>query len=602
MAALLVMGSIDGWALTSDLSMEYELAGYKAKALYDLTSNDAGVMPESGDLRFRDGGWGLFDFGAGNRSADINIAVNATDVLVCQFADTQGRGVTINSISSCTKSETLNDGSHLFFVADEDAEKLTINIGRGGCLVSVLVMERDAEAETTNFEIKYVLSGSVVKTVSGEAIVGGTVPTEASFFEEDVKYFREDGEPENIDIVAGDNVNEISVRLAEVWSWTVNCVIRDVDFTFSTMAGSVFEGEQVSVPYPKYFSDLDGLLYKKDATNKEYNYKFTPAEDAEVHAIEYDEVDGVDHVIYCSEGEDIDGLTPITSGNTTIRSSNSSSAYAKQDTRIVTLAPGTYKIHAIIYDATSSPDSHWIFMAGDTKVADLNCTVVNIQELESDEFVLEEESDLILAAAGANNKGLDALYIVSVDGEIVEDPTEVTVTIPAGKSFATFASKYAVDLTGTGLTAYVAEVDAETMTATMTPIVKIPANTGVLVKGATSNVDVIKTNDAEEVVKNDFVAVLKATIAPENAYILSTVGDVQGFYKANGNAIEAGHAYLEVVASEARINMLFGETTDILGVKNVVSENSEIFNLAGQRVAKAQKGLYILNGKKVIRN
>jgi len=29
-------------------------------------------------------------------------------------------------------------------------------------------------------------------------------------------------------------------------------------------------------------------------------------------------------------------------------------------------------------------------------------------------------------------------------------------------------------------------------------------------------------------------------------------------------------------------------------------ERSEIFNLAGQRVSKAQKGIYIVNGKKVV--
>ena len=108
---LMIFGTMSSWALTADLSMEYELVGYKAKAFYDLTSNDASIMPEgSTNLCFRSG-WGLFNYGAGNRDAEVTIPVEATDILVCQFNDTQGRSVTINSVSGCTLSTTLSDGS-----------------------------------------------------------------------------------------------------------------------------------------------------------------------------------------------------------------------------------------------------------------------------------------------------------------------------------------------------------------------------------------------------------------------------------------------------------------------------------------------------------
>ena len=44
-----------------------------------------------------------------------------------------------------------------------------------------------------------------------------------------------------------------------------------------------------------------------------------------------------------------------------------------------------------------------------------------------------------------------------------------------------------------------------------------------------------------------------------------------------------------------------GETTGIIELNAVRSNGNEnIYNLAGQRVAKTQKGLYIVNGKKHI--
>ena len=84
-----------------------------------------------------------------------------------------------------------------------------------------------------------------------------------------------------------------------------------------------------------------------------------------------------------------------------------------------------------------------------------------------------------------------------------------------------------------------------------------------------------------------------------------------GFYFRNGcpngQAFENGahKAYLAVpadVAGDAKY-FVFGEETD--GIRQIENgeltiENAEIYNLSGQRVNKAQKGVYIVNGKKVV--
>lgn len=81
-----------------------------------------------------------------------------------------------------------------------------------------------------------------------------------------------------------------------------------------------------------------------------------------------------------------------------------------------------------------------------------------------------------------------------------------------------------------------------------------------------------------------------------------------GFYwgAENGGAfkVKAGTAYLAVPAGEATAKgfTLSGEATGIEGVNANVENAKAIYNLNGQRVASmAKPGLYIVNGKKVVR-
>jgi hypothetical protein len=93
-------------------------------------------------------------------------------------------------------------------------------------------------------------------------------------------------------------------------------------------------------------------------------------------------------------------------------------------------------------------------------------------------------------------------------------------------------------------------------------------------------------------------------------YILGNGTPGVGFYNVNeARNSAAGKAYLETTTqltaenANARAAWIFdeeGETTGIAAVKASQKMNGEFFNLAGQRVAQPTKGLYIVNGKKVI--
>ena len=85
-------------------------------------------------------------------------------------------------------------------------------------------------------------------------------------------------------------------------------------------------------------------------------------------------------------------------------------------------------------------------------------------------------------------------------------------------------------------------------------------------------------------------------------YALAQKEGVTGFYKAEaGSVIAAGKAYIVARAAGTKgFTLNFPGETGIESVEKA-AEGSEIYDLAGRRVVKALKGVYIINGKKVLK-
>lgn len=134
----------------------------------------------------------------------------------------------------------------------------------------------------------------------------------------------------------------------------------------------------------------------------------------------------------------------------------------------------------------------------------------------------------------------------------------------------------------------------------------IPANTPVLLNGsgektfAGADVDIVA--DAANV-SGAMIGVFETTIVPQNSYVLQYGAEGLGFYKVATNDIVAAplRAYLTAQAG-ARLGISFAsETTGISTVGNEGLRNDNAFyDLQGRQVSQPQKGLYIVNGKKVI--
>ena len=176
-------------------------------------------------------------------------------------------------------------------------------------------------------------------------------------------------------------------------------------------------------------------------------------------------------------------------------------------------------------------------------------------------------------------------------------------------------SGYALDFSETDIKAYKVKVNSKAV-ATLTPVNQVPAGTPVLLVydgGKTEDIPIIAS--AAAVSGNDLVAGTGAEVATVDGdytnMILNNVDGNIGFYFAAGQTVATNRAYLHILTSlapekestEARpMNLVFEDMTGINTVKGeeFMVNGSETYNLQGQRVAQPAKGLYIINGKKVM--
>ena len=201
------------------------------------------------------------------------------------------------------------------------------------------------------------------------------------------------------------------------------------------------------------------------------------------------------------------------------------------------------------------------------------------------------------------------IYTEKADGNVGLGNISLTNVIPVTVSaagLATFANDYALDFTNVeNLEAYIAKENGSTIE--LHKVNKVPAGTGVLLRAKNSATDFnvpVTTATADDVTDNIFVrgtgAAVESGTGPYN-YVLGKHDGVVGFYKAGGMVVATNKAYLQTTIAAARIDVNFDETTALTLVNSEKrTVNSDVFNLAGQRVAQPTKGLYIVNGKKVV--
>ena len=98
------------------------------------------------------------------------------------------------------------------------------------------------------------------------------------------------------------------------------------------------------------------------------------------------------------------------------------------------------------------------------------------------------------------------------------------------------------------------------------------------------------------------VGTYEETDAPADSYILQNQSGVVGFYHVStSHTVKANRCWL--VAPDSSVKAFIIRTDETEGINGQTIENRQqtIFNLQGQRINNVQKGVNIVNGKKVIR-
>ena len=245
--------------------------------------------------------------------------------------------------------------------------------------------------------------------------------------------------------------------------------------------------------------------------------------------------------------------------------------------------------------------SDWSFEAigseGNTTTFVQGATVGKIQIKPSSGRSLYGDNIRVDAAGEGNNSGNYEW--------VIEEVTSLPVAVSAA-GYATLYAPVALTLPAE-LTAYTVSVSGDWATLEQIEGNVIPANTGVVLEGAEGSYNLTVGGDAEEIEGNSLLGSVAASYVTDNAYVLGYVNEEVGFYTAKmteGKWLNNGFkAYLPKSVNGARfISFDFGTETAIDELKG---ENGNvktvIYDLAGRRVQGAQKGIFIVNGKRVIK-
>ena len=233
---------------------------------------------------------------------------------------------------------------------------------------------------------------------------------------------------------------------------------------------------------------------------------------------------------------------------------------------------------------------------------------------------IDDDPDRTLVSLIVN--GQDVTAQVTGGQYIIKNVTgNVTIeaTFKSTKEFITMTGEYAtfscpqdLDFTSSDLRAYIASgFNKATNQVLLTRVKDVPAGTGVFLVGEPNTTYKIPYSVTTSYYVNLFQANLQKTDIPATAgnfsnYIYDVQDSEPGFYPIDSKAtLLAQTAYLQLptsfVAAGVKVSVIFEEDV-IDGIEEfrISDEDADIYDLAGRRLGKMQRGINIVNGKKVL--
>ena len=234
-------------------------------------------------------------------------------------------------------------------------------------------------------------------------------------------------------------------------------------------------------------------------------------------------------------------------------------------------------------------------------------------EHSTDEFTLDASTAIYLT--GYTASGNQVNQSATLDYIIIRQ-TAVTATIGT-TGYTTFSSAYPLALGSMtasegDVTAYYASTIGGSSVTLTSIAANVEAGEGLILKGTAGATITIPVAASGSSIDNYLVGCPTATeltTPNSNYYVMVNSGDgvefqsLTGSYTDNKVTIPAGKAYLNISGASSRLSIVFDDnsTTSISTIANSQEPTANsYYDLQGRRVAQPSKGLYIVNGKKVV--
>ena len=525
--------------------------------------------------------------------------------------DLDARTVTYDiNVSSGSKSYSNKKGTIDFTEEITDVKGLYVIQSTDGYSGGYLDMATLYSVQSSNptYTVNYKYNGTIVKTVNGRDEVG-TVITASNivYGSDDTKYFCTAETLPTMTLVAASESNVLDVTVRKAYQATLSVTTSVGGVAGAPVNTVLTEADDNSCnwsfAYSKYKKSGD-YYYLCDAETYYQSGVFTDGQTIE-KTISYNTIDKTIVAFAEAEGNNSGTNSEYSNGATGTVASN---VYYCRGNSLGVFQPGYYTIEVNV----ASPDSHELNLRSIPSDANAgsytnnsNCEdIVGITAetgTQTADFSLTEEKQLILNGKRTDNDR--TILSLNYDYAIIRvRPVSATIT---SAGYATYCAANALDFSGvTGLTAYIATVEGETVS--FSPVTSVPANTGVLLKGAAKTYEIPAiASSATNVSANKFVGVNENTVVNgAGIYVLMNGAQGVGFYQTTAESFTVGANTAYLPASIATAKSFIGFDDEAMGISDAVQlnsmENKAFFNLAGQRVAQPQKGLYIVDGKKVI--
>lgn len=240
----------------------------------------------------------------------------------------------------------------------------------------------------------------------------------------------------------------------------------------------------------------------------------------------------------------------------------------------------------------------------------------NLQQITNNEFAIYANGCTWHYNNGSVKfKGFDTQTVLT-DAAYAFTLTPATITLPLNYSkaddacFATTCLPYAVEVANAEGTVetFAGKLNSDNTELTMEKVNAVPANQGIIIKGASSDESVVlNVIDAAETINNDLKGTTQELTDLTGVYSFGRAnGDGKvGFFRSTKSTLVANRAFVKIDNSASQsIAMNFNGTVssiESVNTNNATMNNAPVYDLTGRRVMKMVKGnLYIQNGKKFI--